>query len=298
MCNCKYCGKEFEKSKIACHTKWCNLNPNRGKGVFKEPRKKFRICQICGASFEYDKMHRRKTCNDPICRKKIKLHSNATKKLLSEKRKQWLKDHPAQHPWKKSTKFISKPCEKLKAILKDNDIEFFEEFSPIEDRFFSIDIFIPSKSIGLEVNGNQHYDRNGELKKYYQERHNTIKQHGIKLIEIHYIMVYRQNFIDDLIAFIKEQKEIDISNYKVQIKETKRQKIEKQKKEKSKKNDNLIEYRKNIIINSNIDFTKQGWNKKVSDMLCISHTHVRRFMKKHMPDLYSKCFIRKSCNSN
>ena len=29
--------------------------------------------------------------------------------------------------------------------------------------------------IGIEINGNQHYERNGKLKKYYQDRHDHIE---------------------------------------------------------------------------------------------------------------------------
>lgn len=33
---------------------------------------------------------------------------------------------------------------------------------PLDDRSFSLDIAFPEKKIGIEVNGNQHYERNGE----------------------------------------------------------------------------------------------------------------------------------------
>jgi hypothetical protein len=45
-----------------------------------------------------------------------------------------------------------------------------------------------------------------------------------------------------------------------------------------------IETRKNIILNSGIDFTKWGWITKLSKLLNISHPQVRRFIKKYMSD--------------
>lgn len=296
MFKCKYCNEEFENAKkVAAHTKWCKQNPNRGSGVLKI---KHRFCAVCGKEIIWDKKHRSKVCDNENCKKEIKKHSEEVKKILSKKRKKWLKDHPELHPWKNNKKFISKPCEQLKNILQKNNILFEKEFNPIEDRFFSIDIFIPSKNIGLEINGNQHYTQDGNLKEYYQNRHNIIEKHGIKLIEIHYAMIYNNNFIVDLLEFIKNEKEINIDEYKKDIRLSKKQKIIEQKKHKENKEKEKIQERIQKIQNMNINFSKLGWNTKVAKTLQISNTQVRRFMKKYMPDFYSKCFVRKSCINN
>lgn len=296
MFKCKYCNEEFENAKkIAAHTKWCKQNPNRGSGVLKI---KHRYCIICGKEIFWNKKHRSKVCDNEICKKEIKKHSEESKKILSEKRKKWLKDHPELHPWKNNKKFISRPCEQLKDILQKNNILFEKEFTPIEDRFFSIDIFIPSKNIGLEINGNQHYTQDGNLKEYYQNRHNLIEKYGIKLIEIHYAMIYNNNFIIDLLEFIKNEKEINIDKYKKDVRLSKKQKIIEQKKYRESREKEKIQERIQKILNMDINFSKLGWNTKVAKNLQISNTQVRRFMKKHMPDFYSKCYIRKCCNNN
>ncbi len=296
MFKCKYCNEEFENAKkVAAHTKWCKQNPNRGIGVLKT---KQRYCVVCGKEIVWDKKHKSKVCNNENCKKEIKKHSEKTKKILSEKRKKWLKDHPDSHPWKNNNKFISKPCEQLKNILQENNILFEKEFTPIEDRFFSIDIFIPSKNIGLEINGNQHYTKDGNLKEYYQNRHNIIEANGIKLIEIHYAMVYNNSFIIDLLELIHNSKEINIDAYKKDIKLSKKQKIIEQKRYRENKKKEKIQERIQKIQNMDINFSELGWNKKVADKLRISHTQVRRFMKKHMPEFFSKCHTRKTCNNN
>ena len=64
------------------------------------------------------------------------------------------------------------------------------------DRYFSIDIAFPDKKIGIEINGNQHYDSSGELKKYYRERHNLIEEKGWKLLEFHFKEIYKEEIIE------------------------------------------------------------------------------------------------------
>jgi len=117
----------------------------------------------------------------------MKVHSEETKRIISEKRKQWLAENPDRHPWKNRDKFKSGPCEKAKEFLRSLGVSFVPEFSPqIGGRYFSVDIALPDKMIALEINGNQHYERNGQLKPYYQERHDLLVSHGWNVFEIHY----------------------------------------------------------------------------------------------------------------
>jgi hypothetical protein len=114
-------------------------------------------------------------------------HSDEQKLKISLKRKEWLRNNPDKHPWRKSDKLKSQPCEKAKEFLTSLGISFIPEFQPeIEGRFFSVDIAIPDKLIALEINGNQHYERSGKLKPYYQERHNLLEMAGWTVFEIHY----------------------------------------------------------------------------------------------------------------
>lgn len=120
-----------------------------------------------------------------ILRKKIV--SDETKKQISKKRKEWLQNNPDQHPWRNRDKFKSKPCEKAREFLDSLGIKYIPEFQPeIAGRFFSIDIALPDKMIALEINGNQHYERDGQLKPYYQERHDLLVSAGWNVFEIHY----------------------------------------------------------------------------------------------------------------
>ena len=116
--------------------------------------------------------------------KHIRTMSPKERAVLSEKRKKYLLENPDKHPWKTSNRKKSVPCEKVKSFLIKNNIRFMEEFSPCEDYSYSIDIAFPDRMVAIEINGNQHYERDGRLKPYYQERHDRIESLGWKLYEI------------------------------------------------------------------------------------------------------------------
>jgi hypothetical protein len=136
-------------------------------------------------------------------RKQIHTHSDESKKKISKFRKKFLKENPDKHPWRSKDKFQSKPCEHLKQKLTELNIDFIDEFIPLDDRSFSIDIAFPSQLIAIEVNGEQHYERTGELKPYYQERHDLLVENGWTVYELHYSLVWNNILIDDILKKIK-----------------------------------------------------------------------------------------------
>jgi len=149
-------------------------------------------------------------------------HTEETKKSLSDNRKKYLKNNPDKHPWKMSKKFISAPCEELKRVLREHNISFVEEFQPLyPDRFFSLDISFPEDKIGIEVNGNQHYNKDMSLKDYYLTRHNMLMKSGWEIIECHYSLVYKDEYINTLITNIKNKiKNYDYTKFvKIKIKQ-------------------------------------------------------------------------------
>ena len=52
-----------------------------------------------------------------------------------------------------------------------------------------------------------------------------------------------------------------------------------------------------LILNSNIDFTKHGKIKEIAKITGIHHSVVSDFVKKHLPDIYKKFFLHKTKNS-
>jgi len=68
--------------------------------------------------------------------------------------------------------------------------------------------------------------------------------------------------------------------------------IQKIEKEKIKKQE--IQNKIDLILNSDIDFSKYGWVQKVSEILKISPQKVGKWMKRNMLEFYNtKCFKRK-----
>lgn len=136
--------------------------------------------------------------------------SEELKHQISDKRKQWLKENPSKHCWKNNVKFISQPCEYFKSILKENGFPFIEEYTPLKERHFSIDIAFPNDKVGIEINGNQHYCSNGCLKEYYQERHNLIEDNGWILFEIPYNKVYDKMFVTTFLKHLSSNINFEI----------------------------------------------------------------------------------------
>lgn len=134
--------------------------------------------------------------------RKGRKHSQETKDKLRVVRLNYLKENPESCSWKKNDKFKSIPCELVKKELNELNIIFKEEYQPLlnKKRFFSIDISFPERKIGFEINGNQHYDTNSNLKPYYQERHNLIESEGWILYEIPYHVAMRKGFVNDFIV--------------------------------------------------------------------------------------------------
>ena len=205
MWECKHCHKEFENyspSQKANHSRWCAKNPKRKNYVsrLKETRESQTEEQRNRANESIKKLWERGVYdNIPHDGFKGKTHTPEIRKRISEGRKKWLKQNPEKHLWNISKNY-SIPCEQLKQKLRNNNILFEEEFQPLfPERFFSIDIAFPEKKIGIEVNGNQHYNKDKKtLKKYYQERHDLIEESGWKLIELHYLDVYKDNIIEEI----------------------------------------------------------------------------------------------------
>lgn len=231
-------------------------------------------------------------------------HTEETRKKLSEIQKNYLKNNPDKHPWRKNTKFKSIPCERLKKILNDEDITFISEFNDPQWEFnYSIDIAFPNNKIGIEVNGNQHYNIDGTLTNYYQKREDYLKSLGWTIYQLHYGVIYNQDFISVFVDNLKNKSlDFDYSQYIVmsskricKICESKLNKNYQFEVCEACLNKELeikkIEERKQIILNSEIDFTKFGWVNKISKLLNISPTQVRRWMEKYMENFYkNNCF--------
>lgn len=127
--------------------------------------------------------------------KPINKMTTEKRKLASERMKKMRAEGIGNLTHRKSI-----PCEELKRNLKEKGFVFSEEFRPLENRLFRLDIAFPEKKIAIEVNGNQHYENRGKLKPYYQERHDLIESAGWKLQELHYSLCFDEDFINSFLV--------------------------------------------------------------------------------------------------
>lgn len=173
-------------------------------------------------------LNRAKKVGKFIVKKFKRKHSQQTKQLLSQIRKKYLSQNPQNHVWKKNTKFISPPCEYLKQFLTSNNICFIPQYNNYDQwkHNYSIDIAFPNQKIGIQINGEMHYQRNGQLKKYYQKRHQIIESFGWKIYQFHYSLVYKEFFKQNILKMLKQNIDLnfDFQNYvkqKIMLKQLK-----------------------------------------------------------------------------
>jgi len=226
-------------------------------------------------------------------KKKFKLKkyeaSIETKEKISTLRKNWLKSNPDKHPWRNKSKSI--PCEKFKEFLNSKKIFFIEEVLISKERFYSVDILIPQYNSVVEINGNQHYEATGLLKKYYNDRNFFIKSKGWNVYEIHYSLVYNLEYCESILNSILNNKNLELPFF---IKSQKKSKYKNRedywnnrKKNKLKKYEEKIK----ILKNSNIDFYKFGWVKLASKILEVKNPG--KLLSEIDPEFYKNCYKRK-----
>lgn len=175
---------------------------------------KYKNCIQCDILYIPQTNYKRSKFCSLQCRQSCKrYHTEETKRIISKKRKEYLRKNIGNIYWKRNEKFKSKPCEYVKQFLRENNINFIEEWEPLNDRYFSIDIAFPDIKFGIEINGEQHYNRDGTLKKYYQERHDLIVNEGWKLIELHYKKAFNLDYIRNLVEFRMSETQPDYSEY-------------------------------------------------------------------------------------
>lgn len=225
-------------------------------------------------------------------------HSDESKKKISDARKKWLSENKDKHVWRKNSKFVSVPCENLKSLLRERGINFIEEYEPFEDKSYCIDIAWPDIKIGIEVNGNQHYNRDGSLRRYYSERHNFFESRGWKIFELHYTKCYSINIkdIEDILKLPIYDKEY-VGKYfsrkeKIKIRRDKEESDRQLRKKEREINKNKLcnEHKRiliNLIKNSGIDFSSH-WSSAAKQYLLergeLFDINIFRAFKKYYPE--------------
>lgn len=214
QCWCHFCGKECKsKNSLTQHEIRCKNNPNKIEIVttnFTSYTDKIKKGLIKGTNqFIKAKQEGRTIVVSQETRKKLSKVSKGRKYTPEEikrrcliMRKFW-KEHPELYTVGPHKDYA---CQKLKRFLDTHAIIYTEEYMPLEDRAFRIDIAFPDIKLGIEANGSHHYLSSGTLKHEYQERHDLIVASGWTLCEIPNPLIYKQEFLDVLLDAIRSQK--------------------------------------------------------------------------------------------
>ena len=261
MKKCKFCNLEFENGlKLGGHQVWCKQNPN-----YSEMKKK------SGLSAKGRKM------------------SNEQKTKISESRKKYLMENPHMVPYKLNhSSKISYPERYFLRVLKGFIFQY-----KVPGTLYEIDFANPDRKIAIEIDGDQHY-LDQMMIEHDIKRDQTLKDIGWETIRIrwsHYKFLdrtAREKIIDKIMSFSLDIEKDIIFFYKF--------KKEKEEFEKNKKKNEKLEIKEVMrekIINSGIDFGKNGWVIKVSVLLGMKNGG-GRWMRRNMPEFFKEnCFERK-----
>lgn len=266
---CTKCNKKIDGKHAGAHKRWCGY-------VKKKKQKIGKTCK-CGNEFSTTLYRPTSYCSSS-CASKYSL-TKEVKERISRSRKKYLRENPEKHPWKNKKKHISEPCELFKDYLRRNNVSFQSEVTPLKDRLFSIDIAFPEEKIGIEINGNQHYNADKTLKKYYQSRHDLIVSSGWRLFEIHYSQCFSDDKMEKILSHIRNHAlleykyEFEIKKKKSRLKSSKTNKMQ---------SDAIKERRERIL---KIDPQSYGWVTRASKELGLSHSQIKRFVDEHMQDI-------------
>lgn len=210
--------KDIDAKKIEDY-KYCSMCKKSVKiteyYIRSDNKKPSTYCKICS--------NEKRKINSSDVRKQFRKNNPLSLEEIGEKIsngiKNYYKNNPEKHPWKNNNKFKSVPCENFKKILNEMNIKYIDEFVVSDKRLFSVDILIPEYKIIFEINGNQHYNKDGTLKEYYQIRHDFIINLGYKIYELHYSLFFNKekmiNLITSILADNKELFDFDYNEYLV-----------------------------------------------------------------------------------
>ena len=85
--------------------------------------------------------------------------------------------------------------------LKSLNINYEPYYIPVESEHnYEIDFVIVDKKIGFEINGNQHYKRNGEFTEYHKRRKLYLESINWKIVDIHYLKCFNKSEIEKIIS--------------------------------------------------------------------------------------------------
>lgn len=207
--------------------------------------------------------------------------SEETKKKVSEGMKKAIKEGRATGWHRRKTGSQSYP-EKWMSIIIKNEFSDKDYQDELHVGKYRLDFAWPHKMRYIEIDGRQHEDI--ERKESDIKKDNFCKKLGWTGMRVSwsYICQNTQKAILEMKDFI-DNGELSLIAWE-NPKEKLRKDIAARKAQHQKDNDK----RKNLILNSGINFQSFGWLEKVASLLGISHTQTKKWILRNMPGFYEQ----------
>ena len=284
---CPYCNKKYNSKNAWCsHKGKCKLNSNyaeklkkpkkprsdKGKPLSEEHKDKIKkgVQRAISEGKKYDGSFWRG-----------KKHTEEEKKKISEGMKKAIKEGRATGWHKRKAGSQSYPEKWMSIVIKNefNDKNYQDELHVGKYR---LDFAWPHKMRYIEIDGRQHEDierKESDIKK--DAFCKSLGWTGMR-VSWSYICQNTQKAILEMKDFI-DNGTLSLIAWE-NPKEKLRKDIAARKVQHQKDNDE----RKNLILNSGIDFQSFGWLEKVANLLGISHIQAKRWILRNMPGFYER----------
>ncbi len=302
---CKICNKYCKSIRsLSSHLKYHDTNLLNYRIMyenFKTP-----ICPYCGEKSKLKKASNIKyclTCGSKQCISthchKMR-HSEKTKEILRNKRFNYLKKKNKNTAWQTHHRremsylenwFYENVVIKYELCNK-YDVIYEYPFYP-----YFIDFAFLNIQLAVELDGGTHFDKNGDRIQRDKDKDKLLLYNGWSVFRINY-QETNEHAIQKFLEYIGN---IDILNPKIFESKIHRGKIQKIKKRKygtrkdyfKKINEEYAENQKEtieIVENSDVDFSKFGWVKKIAELTNRNPQKIQNWMRKFCPDIWAKAY--------
>lgn len=288
---CPYCHKIFgNQGAFARHEKSCPLNPNAT------------VSKTCTERIERERRrNERKTVDEfgnvtmlPVKKKPL---TEEHKEKLRKAYWRWITEH--HDVFVKYSSGQSNAAEHFKKVLRSNGIDFVEEYMPYwKEKGYRLDIAFPDEKIGIEINGTQHYEKDGTLNKNTLEKQKFFEDRGWKILQIYYTDALKEKpmCLNEILKlpirdkqYIKEDFDIR-KRIRDEKEEERNRKIIERNERKIEEENRRKEIIRDLIYNSGIDFSKRGWSTESlrylssKENLYTKHPHIFQDIRKFFPE--------------
>ena len=307
---CKICNKEMKSMLgLSLHLTYKHKY-NGGLVQYYIDYEGFEIpkCHYCNNNAKLEKgIKFRKTCGSVECLEKDfhnKKVDEDTRKKIS---KSMVNAHKnGNHPgWSFVNEDLNKRSYPEKWFIK-NVVEKYYLYSKytIKEKMpfhkYFLDFAILEMKIDIEIDGQQHF-RSKEAIEHDKERDDFLIKNGWKVYRLAWLEIKKDyKIVEHLVNWLNDNKNYRKYDVEELLKSLKKNDLvygSREKYSESIKNKTKEKYQFFIdfIKTSDIDFSKFGWVKKVSDKTGIKQQKINNWMKRYLNDFYDeKCFKKKA----